>query len=320
MRGLSLAVALSLVMTLVGAVSTPASEGTDQAQGPTFRSGVDLVTVAVVVRDSKGRLVRELKRDQFEVLDQGIPRVITEFRPDQAPLTVALLFDASGSMRVASKMEAAKQVAAHVMAWLQSGRDHVALYAFDTSLTELKPFSTEKGDLAKSLADVEPFGMTSLHDAIAETARRVAEHGGSHRAVIVFTDGVDTSSRLTAPEVSGIASRIDVPVYVLAVTTPIDAPGLRASLSPDPQRPATGNLADLAAWTGGWLHVCTDGRPAEASIAAREVVSELRHQYLIAFEPGGQPGWHPLEIRTRDRTLIVRARSGYFAAQPRLGS
>ena len=320
MQGFPLAAALWLVFALAGGSATPGSETTEPAQGPTFRSGVDLVTVAAVVRDSKGRLVRELKRDQFEVFDLGVRRVIAEFRPDQAPLTVALLFDASGSMRVASKMDAAKQVAAHVTAWLQPGRDQVALYAFDTSLTELKPFSTEKGDLSKSLADVEPFGMTSLHDAIAETARRVAARGGSHRAVIVFTDGIDTSSRLTAPEVSGIASRIDVPVYVLAVTTAIDAPGLKALLAPKPDGTAAGNLADLAAWTGGWLHVCTDGRPAEASVAAREVVSELRHQYLIAFEPGSQPGWHPLEVRVRDRKLTVRARSGYFAAQPRRGS
>ena len=320
MQGFPLAAALWLVFALAGTTTAPGGEQTDPAQGPTFRSGVDLVTVAAVVRDNKGRLVRELERDQFEVLDQGVRRVIAEFRPDQAPLTVALLFDASGSMRVASKMEAAKEAAAHVMAWLQPGRDKVALFSFDTSLTELQPFTTQESDLPGSLEGVEPFGMTSLHDAVAETARRVAAHGGSHRAVIVFTDGIDTSSRLTAPEVSGIASRIDVPIYVFAVVSLLDVPRLRASLAPDPQGMATGNLAELAAWTGGWLYVCTQGKPAEASLAAREVVTELRHQYLIAFEPGSQPGWHPLEVRMRDRKLTVRARSGYFAVQPHRGS
>lgn len=320
MLAVSIAHALLLVFSVAFAPESSQGPSTPQSPGPTFRSGVDLVTVSAVVRDGKGRLVRELKRDQFQVFDQGVRRVITEFRPDQGPLTVALLFDMSGSMSVASKIDAAKQTAAHVIAWLQPGRDDVALFGFDTRLEELQPFSTKEGNLRESLAGVEPFGMTSLYDAIAATARRVAARGGGHRAVVVFTDGIDTSSKLTLPEVSGIASRIDVPIYILVVASSLDSPGLQASLVPTRAEMPTGNLANLAVWTGGELFVCTSGQPAEASLAARQVVEELRHQYLIAFEPGSQPGWHPIEVRMRNKKLTVRARSGYFAAQPRLGS
>ena len=70
-----------------------------------------------------------------------------------------------------------------------------------------------------------PFGMTSLYDAIAETARSAAERANRHRALLVITDGVDTGSKRTAPEVSGIASAIDVPVYLLTVVNPADHPG-----------------------------------------------------------------------------------------------
>ena len=199
MQGFSLAASLWLVFALAGTTTTPGGEKTDPAQGPTFRSGVDLVTVAAVVRDNKGRLVRELERDQFEVLDQGVRRVIAEFRPDQAPLTVALLFDASGSMRVASKMDAAKQAAAHVMAWLQPGRDEVALFSFDTSLDELQPFTTQEADLPRIAG-----GRRAVRDDVAPRRRRGdgaaggRSAAGAHRAVIVLTDGIDTSSRLTA--------------------------------------------------------------------------------------------------------------------------
>jgi hypothetical protein len=81
------------------------------------------------------------------------------------------------------------------------------------------------------------------------------------------------------------------------------------------QSPLTGKLAELATSTGG--HVFVASSLSQRSIVARQIVDELRHQYLIAFESSGKPGWHPLVVRTRDRDLIVRARSGYIAGQSR---
>jgi hypothetical protein len=74
-------------------------------------------------------------------------------------------------------------------------------------------------------------------------------------------------------------------------------------------------MADLAEWTGGHSFVVSS--PAERSLVARQIVDELRHQYLIAFQSSGKPGWHPLVVRARDKDLTVRARSGYFAGQSR---
>ena len=74
-----------------------------------------------------------------------------------------------------------------------------------------------------------------------------------------------------------------------------------------------GPLADLANWTGG--HVFVASTPGQRSVSARQIVDELRHQYLIAFESSGIPGWHPLVVRARQKDLTVRARSGYIAGQ-----
>jgi VWFA-related protein len=160
------------------------------------------------------------------------------------------------------------------------------------------------------MTGIAPFGMTSLHDAIAATARLVAGRNNAHRAVIVLTDGVDNNSQLTPPEVSGIASSIDVPVYIVAVVSPLDHPGVSTAVNSERPLPV-GDLADLARWTGGELFLSST--PAHTSLAAREIVNELRHQYLIAFEPTGAAGWHSLELRTRKNNLVVRARSGYMA-------
>jgi VWFA-related protein len=162
------------------------------------------------------------------------------------------------------------------------------------------------------LTQVVPFGATSLHDAIALTARRVGEREGRRRAVVVLTDGSDTASRLTPPQVSAIASAIDVPVYIFGIVPSIDNPSEDSSTPQSVERSAfAGPLSDLAAWTGG--HVFVASTPGQRSVAARQIIDELRHQYLIAFASSGNPGWHPLEVRTRNKDLTVRARSGYMA-------
>ncbi|HEX5474868.1 MAG TPA: VWA domain-containing protein [Vicinamibacterales bacterium] len=305
-------------LILVAFVASPSAQGVVQEQRPTFRAAVDLVSVAAVVRDRHGRFVHDLQQKDFSVLEAGHVRPIVEFHADDdAPVRIALLFDVSGSMQVASKIEAARQAARQVLSSLRlAGRashDEAAVFSFDTRLQSLQGFTTDPTAIEDALARVAPFGETSLYDAVAQTARRVAasaDAGAQRRAVIVLTDGVDTSSRLTPAQVSGIASEIDVPVYVMAVVSPLDHPGDPESVVPargdDP-----GALQNLAYWTGGELFMTS--APAHASLAARQIIDELRHQYVFAFDATPGSGWRRLEVRTKDRNLTVRARSGYIA-------
>jgi Ca-activated chloride channel family protein len=311
MRRALVAGSLGAFLSVLGG-SGRAQEPTPNQQ-PTFKSGVDLVTVSATVRDSRGRLVRNLTVKDFEVIDRGQPRAITQFRADQAPVSLAILFDISGSMDVAARFTAAKFAAHHLLSWLEPGRDEAALFAFDSRLREVAPFSVDTRALQGALGEVDPFGATSLHDAIAEAATRVAQRSAQRRAVVVLTDGIDTASKKTPAAVSAVAAAIDVPVYVIAVVLPIDNPSSERS---SPQARSTtpskdGTIEDLARWTGGALFYSSTA--ASASTAARAVIEELRHLYLIAFEPGVDAGWHPLEIRTRQKDMVVRARGGYVA-------
>ena len=114
---------------------------------------------------------------------------------------------------------------------------------------------------------------------------------------------------------SAIASAIDVPVYIFGIVPSIDNPSADTATRSTESIAFAGPLADLAAWTGG--HVFVASTPGQRSIAARQIIDELRHQYIIAFESSGKPGWHPLVVRARNKDLIVRARSGYIAGQSR---
>ncbi len=313
------AVVASLVTLLLAGTSVAQSSGAgqagqpqDPAQGGVFRSGVDLVSVSATVRDRRGRAVADLRATDFQVFDRGIARPIAEFRTEAAPVSVAILFDVSGSMDIASRALAARFAAHHVLSWLEHGRDEAALFAFDSRLHEVAPFTVDTRALQGALGEVDPFGATSLHDAIADTAKRISERANRRRAIIVLTDGIDTASRLTPADVSGIASEIDVPVYVVAVVLPIDNPDASGRPSDENDVPLTvGTIRELAAWTGGELFYAST--PSDTSKVARQIVRELRQQYLIAFEPSTGAGWHPIEIRTTKKNLTVRARGGYVA-------
>jgi Ca-activated chloride channel family protein len=276
-----------------------------------FKGGVDVVRVAAVVRDHKGRFVQDLKANDFEVLDGGQTRTISDFRTDLAGISVAVLFDVSGSME--GLLPHAREAASHVLSWLDATRDEAAVYTFDTHLDQRTPFTQGLKVLPDSFETVVPFGATSLIDAIGATATRVGEREGRRRAVVVLTDGADNASRLTPSEVSGLASAIDVPVYIFGIAPSIDNPSEDTATKSVAGSAFAGPLADLAAWTGG--HVFVASTPGQRSIAARQIIDELRHQYLIAFESSGKPGWHPLVVRARNKDLTVRARSGYIAGQ-----
>jgi Ca-activated chloride channel family protein len=303
---------------ILGATLLSLSLGLDgaRAQEPVapvvaFKSSVDVVRIAAVVRDHKGRFVQDLKARDFEVLDGGEARAIADFQRDTAGVSLAVLFDVSGSME--GRLPDAREAASHVLSWMDASRDEAAIYTFDTHLDERTPFTTGLKTLPDSLSQVVPFGATSLHDAIAETARRVGTRDGHRCAVVVLTDGADNASRLTPSEVSAIASAIDVPVYIFGVVPSIDNPSEDTSTQSVGSAAFAGPLSDLAAWTGG--HVFVASTPGQRSVAARQIIDELRHQYLISFESSGKPGWHPLVVRARNKDLVVRARSGYIAAQ-----
>ena len=290
-----------------------AAQTTGGQSTPTFRTGVDRVGVTAVVRTRKGKPVTDLKQQDFELLDNGQPRPILEFRSEPTSANLGLLVDVSGSMSLAAKRSAAREAAGQVIAWLTPGTDRVGLYAFDTEMHELQPLEPAPGNVLKRFDNLQPFGSTSLYDAIAETGRLMASEGSSHRAVVALTDGGENSSRLTATQVSSIASEIDVPVYIIIVVSPLDRQGVtetedRAAF----EAVSASHLGNLARWTGGEIFLASS--PAQTNVAARQIVTELRHQYFIGFAPDtSRPGWHPIDLRTRQKDLIVRARSGYVA-------
>jgi len=302
---LSLVLAIGLITGL--AVKPRAQEPSSQ-QRETFRSAVDLVTIQASVKDSHGRIVNGLTTNDFEVRDNGQLRPILSLRSDrQSPLSLVILVDMSGSM-VGPKIAMARQAYDALLAQLHPGRDEVAVFTFDSSLHDRRDFTRDLASLRDALSEFVPFGTTSLYDATADTARQLAARSGTHKAIIVLTDGIDTSSEMTSRDVSGLASSIDVPVFVVA-TVPSLAE--RHMLEATERFPDSADLRDLAEWTGGQLVFATT--PVETVAASTQLIDGLRQQYVIAIEAANGREWRRLDVRVRRPSTVVKARSGYFA-------
>ena len=294
------AAALTAIMLASGqAASPPAPQ-----DRPMFTAVARAVPISVTVRDDRGRAVLGLKQEDFEVLSDDQVKPISNFRSEPSPITIALLVDRSGSMRMPASTAAADDAAHHLISWLSPETDRLGIFAFDVSSTQTSPFGTVSADSLKSLDKLPPYGATSLYDALDYTSGALVSDGSPRRAVVAITDGTDTASTMTAAQVASRVSIIDVPVYIISIT-------------PDPNEEKSNEiilgprspLEQLTEWTGGQLFFA--GVPSQASMAARTIVNELRQQYLLAFTPDPRPGWHKLTVRTRHNNKTVRARAGY---------
>jgi Ca-activated chloride channel family protein len=278
------------------------------AEPPIFRSSVAVVPITAVVRDGRNRVVRHLERDDFQVLEQGAARRIVEFSAsDDGPVSLAFVIDTSGSMGLASNLAKGKEVIAQLLLRMQPARDEAALFTFHKSLREVVPFTNDRARIQGALDDVKPWGLTSLYDAVAETAKRLSDRAVARRAIVVISDGVDTSSALSSREVAALASAIDVPVYVVAVVSPLDHPTHSGSVVPPK---GSGGLVDLADFSGGDVFYVS---AFDSAVASDRLMLTLRHQYFLAIESSSAPGSHSLQVKMKRQGLTVRARRAYSA-------
>src|SRR4051794_11184602 len=305
-----ISVLVGVLLTLAVPRGPAAAQIAAEQPQPVFRSSVAVVTIQASVLDKRVRPVGDLDSSDFDVWDGGLQKPILSMQFNRnSPVSVAVLVDMSGSMRLGTRMDLARAAFASLLTQLRPGIDELGVFSFDSTLHERRPFTSDLALAKDALDDFAPFGTTSINDAVEETARRLSDRTAVHKAVVLITDGLDTSSSLSAAEVATVASSIDVPVYVIATLL---APDQRA-LQDTPRRvvPSNGaNLRELADWTGGQLVFA--GTDLDTAAAVARLISELREQYVIAIEAGTTAEWRQLDVRVKRPALSVKARSGYF--------
>jgi Ca-activated chloride channel family protein len=283
------------------------------AQVLSFPARGDLVVFSATAVDGKGRPVTDLKHKDFRVFEEGRPQAIERFYAGlELPARVLLLVDGSGSMGQEFKVTSVRFAAERVLNAL-SDEDQVALAGFDGRYWGVVAFTHDREAVRAGLATVEPFGSTALHDALEKAARDLATHGEGRRAVVVITDGVDTSSEKTPQEVLEQSRALDVPIYAISTVSPLDNPESPLYVGRKQQGAAAAGgeqLERYARLSGGAAFRVSDY--AGLRSAALSIAAELKHQYRLGYDPPPGPArFRRVEVRTTRKGVTVRTRSGY---------
>jgi VWFA-related protein len=199
--------------------------GAQQPQSPPappavqFRTGVDLVNVTVTVTDASGRFVSGLKKEDFRVFDEDALQPIAHFSAERVPVSLGIVLDTSGSM-AGEKIQAAREALDRFLFQLLDPEDEVFLFRFDNVPELVEDWTTDKKRISDSLGRIQPRGGTALYDTVAEAVRMAQQGRNRKKAVLIISDGNDTSSRTDVLTVKQLIRQTEVLVYAIGIDGP----------------------------------------------------------------------------------------------------
>jgi Ca-activated chloride channel family protein len=273
-----------------------------------YRVDSDLVMVPVTVTDGSGASVSGLGKNDFRVLDNQREQAITAFYSNDAPCSVTLVIDVSGSVQDELHREKA---AVHSFLGLANPEDDFSLVTVSSTPGARAELLSDPGRIEDLVRSQNAGGWTALSDAIYLAADRARLGPRKRRAMLVISDGMDNHSRYTAAELTRLVVESDVQIYSIAVENPQS--NLKAIQLLEARRGVT-FLENLAEKTGGFCLRARDHE--EASAAASKISVAIRNQYMIGFRAPDRDRsekWHRIEVKTDRRRIRVYARSGYRA-------
>ncbi len=240
-----------------------------------LRVDSSLVLIPAHVTTAEGTSVTDLTEDRFQLFEDGVEQKITHFSRDDAPISIGLLLDTSGSME--NKMRKSSVAASRFMKTANAG-DEFFLVEFNEKPKLTVPFTPDSGLIFQRIARTRPFGRTSLLDAIHLAMVQMKNAKNLRKAIVILSDGGDNRSRFTASEIKNDMLESDVQLYAMGV---FDVDDLRKHPIEEQNGPVL--LDQLAEQTGGRLFTVGDLNELE-SISAR-ISSELRNEYLLGYSP-----------------------------------
>jgi len=269
-----------------------------------FKSGIDITGVTVTVRDTDGRLVTGLTRDDFDVFEDGDPQVVTQFTRERVPIGVGVLIDISDSM-FGRKMEDAREAVNAFLFEQLDEQDEFFILAFNHRPHVMTTWTHTPEVVRQALDSLKPTGGTAVYDAILEAFPLIARRNRERGALLVVSDGADTASTAGLREVRAAMRRSQAFVYAIA----IDSPGNKAinrSVNPS-------TLREITDESGGRTEVVQS--TAEIAGAAARIADELNHQYVLGYTSShGEDGkFHSIRVKSKGAEYRVRARKGYVA-------
>jgi Ca-activated chloride channel homolog len=282
-----------------------------QPQQPPFRAGVELVSLNVTVTDGTNHYVTDLQQGDFAVYEDGVKQDVTFFNRTNLPIALALLLDTSASME--TKLTTAQEAAIGFARRLRE-HDLGEVVDFDSRVTVLQGFTNNQQELETAIRKTSAGGSTSLYNAVyialKDLKKVIAKNADEIRrqAIVVLSDGEDTSSLLPFEEVLDLAKRSETAIYAI---------GLRSS------EPGTGSkgfkeaefvLRQFAQETGG--RAFFPNQIADLAGVYGQIADELSSQYTVGYtskNPRRDGAWRRVVVRVDRPNLTARTKQGYFA-------
>jgi Ca-activated chloride channel family protein len=293
---------LAVVAVLAGVLSIPLA-----AQQGRFRAGVDLVSLNVTVMDGT-RYVTGLEESDFEVYEDGVKQSLTIFSPVQQPIALAILLDTSNSME--DKLATAQEAATGFVRRMKKN-DVIEVIDFNSQVRIPQPFTNDVGALERAIRQTKVNGSTSLYNALYVSLKGLKDERAKssdeirRQAIVVLSDGDDTSSVIEYDDVLEQAKRSETAIYAI---------GLRQQESGRGKfKEAEFVLRQLSQETGGRVFFPTS--IAELPKIYEQISEELASQYSMAYSsknPMRNGAWRRIDVRVNKPGLVARSRRGYY--------
>jgi len=272
------------------------------AQQPTFKAGTQIVPLYVTVQDVEKRLVPDLAKEDFDVLDNGVPVTLTLFQNEPEPFSVVVMLDTSGSMTLTIDLlqDAAEQFVIRLMP-----ADKGIVGAFNDKIQfPIADFTNSRDDLVGGIREVDYGNSTRLWDA-AEASIEQLKRVSGRRVVLLFTDGDDTASKIGLGKVMDEARAAETMIYAIGLQSVYFNGQRQVRSQPDK------GLRKIADETGGGYFELK--RTDDLGPKFTRVAQELHSQYVLGFAPATDGKLHKLEVRVKKPGMTARARKSYLA-------
>lgn len=311
---------LSFCFSLLLLLPVGEAKAQEAVETPIFRTNVQMVLVPVTVADRHGKTIEGLRADDFNILDNQRSQKIVSFSSDDAPCSVGLVLDISGSMQQA--LSGTKEMA-QAFFGTANPDDEFLLLTVSTQPAATTGFTSDTAALEESIGFAKPGGLTALIDTVYLGVSRMREARWPRRALLILSDGMDNHSRYSQSELMRLALEADVQIYTIV----IDNGSASASTHTAPYRPSlitkpwdraeehqgAEMLEKLSDLTGG-LHFRAHSN-AQAKEAVINIGRALRNEYVIGYHlPDSTTSgrWHRIRVKLNASKANVHARKGYY--------
>ena len=273
-----------------------------------FETSVEVVTVTATVTNPDGRIVTDLRADEFEVLEDGVKQTVSQFVSDRVPVSLAVLLDISDSM-VGERLKDARHALDRFLFELLAKEDEYSLLLFNHTPTVAARWTSDPEVVRPALDAMRGWGGTAIYDAVAASLPLFDTRHRQRAAGVIISDGADTASDIELPALRAKLPRTDAFFYAVAIDRD-DPRAINRRVNPYALRGITDD-------TGGYTELVKD--TSELGPATARIADELNHQYTLGFtmtHPADDK-FHSLRVRVTRPQHRVRSRRGYVALSER---